>query len=226
MPEYFASIGEAIGSAMRHNARMAADLATAQHLADQPAPVSPVPARGLAEPAEWTDGHPLMETIAAAVRERCHTEGTSTVRDDPRNIAAAATAAVRQHSDVQPDPDDAAICEALHVLLARVQRHALVEGEGPLLRQHVEHVLADRDRLAARVATLEHVAAGNKRHVQIIAPELEQAEAALARVRAECDAIDSERDGLEVEEFGDGMADAAARIRAALDGPTDTTPEA
>lgn len=43
------------------------------------------------------------------------------------------------------------------------------------------------DTLYRRIATLEHVAAGNKRHVQTIAPELERAEAALARARALAD---------------------------------------
>jgi hypothetical protein len=41
--------------------------------------------------------------------------------------------------------------------------------------------LADAQR---RITTLEHVAKGNKRHVQQIVPELERAEAALDRVRA------------------------------------------
>ena len=41
--------------------------------------------------------------------------------------------------------------------------------------------LADYDK---RVQTLEHVAAGNKRHVQLIVPDLERAEATIARVRA------------------------------------------
>lgn len=40
------------------------------------------------------------------------------------------------------------------------------------------------DQLYARIETLEHVAAGNKRHVQLLMPELEKAEAALARIRA------------------------------------------
>jgi hypothetical protein len=40
------------------------------------------------------------------------------------------------------------------------------------------------DALYARIETLEHVAAGNKRHVQLIVPDLERAEATLARVRA------------------------------------------
>ena len=50
MPEHFALIGEAIGSATWHNARMAADLAAAQRLAEQPVPAQAVPAGG--HPAE------------------------------------------------------------------------------------------------------------------------------------------------------------------------------
>ncbi|MFD4596781.1 hypothetical protein ACFWPQ_01985 [Streptomyces sp. NPDC058464] len=45
-------------------------------------------------PADWIDGHPQLEAIAAAVWEQCRTEGTSLVVDDPRNIAVAALAAV------------------------------------------------------------------------------------------------------------------------------------
>ncbi|MEV8523187.1 hypothetical protein AB0451_03365 [Streptomyces sp. NPDC052000] len=40
------------------------------------------------------------------------------------------------------------------------------------------------EELRARIVTLEHVAAGNKRHVQLIVPDLERAEATLDRVRA------------------------------------------
>ncbi|MCG0061686.1 hypothetical protein L0F81_00030 [Streptomyces tricolor] len=54
--------------------------------------VSPPPSRA-AVPADWIDGHPQLEAIAAAVWEHCRTEGTSIVADDPRNIAVAALAA-------------------------------------------------------------------------------------------------------------------------------------
>ncbi|WP_405718096.1 hypothetical protein [Streptomyces sp. NBC_00046] len=47
-------------------------------------------------PAVWIDGDLLMEAIAAAVWEQCHTEPSSTVVDDPRNIAAVAAAVARQ----------------------------------------------------------------------------------------------------------------------------------
>ncbi|MGW0537836.1 hypothetical protein [Streptomyces sp. NPDC003032] len=39
------------------------------------------------------------------------------------------------------------------------------------------------DALYRRVETLEHVAAGNKRHVQLVVPDLQRAEAAIERVR-------------------------------------------
>ncbi|MEU0691951.1 hypothetical protein ABZ350_34280, partial [Streptomyces uncialis] len=62
------------------------------------------------------------------------------------------------------------------------------------------------DALYARIRTLERVAAGNKRHVQTIVPELEHAQDALDRVRRLCtltidasvrrDAIDQARDTL------------------------------
>ncbi|MEU9792915.1 hypothetical protein AB0E27_20195 [Streptomyces sparsogenes] len=48
-----------------------------------------------AEPPTWIDGDPLMEAIAAAIWERCRTEGTSLVVDDPRTIAAVAAYAIR-----------------------------------------------------------------------------------------------------------------------------------
>lgn len=44
----------------------------------------------------WQDGDPLMEAIAAAVYEHCEVQrGSGLVIDDPRNIAAAATAGIR-----------------------------------------------------------------------------------------------------------------------------------
>ncbi|WP_199572695.1 hypothetical protein [Streptomyces murinus] len=59
--------------------------------------------------AVWIDGDPLMEAIAAAVWEHCRTEGTSTVADDPRNIAAVVAAVV------SPPPSRAAEEVAKHV---------------------------------------------------------------------------------------------------------------
>ena len=52
-------------------------------------------------------------------------------------------------------------------------------------RPSINEINSDQlDELYRRIETLEHVAAGNKRHVQLIVPELEKAEVALERVRA------------------------------------------
>ncbi|MFM9629407.1 hypothetical protein ACKI10_17490 [Streptomyces galilaeus] len=48
----------------------------------------------IAAPTDWIDGHPQMETIAAAVWERCEHHDSGLIIDDPRNIAVAALAAV------------------------------------------------------------------------------------------------------------------------------------
>jgi hypothetical protein len=63
-------------------------LATLLRPAAASAPVSPAP-------ADWIDGHPQLEAIAAAVWERCgRSDSGGCVEDDPRNIAVAALAAV------------------------------------------------------------------------------------------------------------------------------------
>lgn len=63
--------------------------------AEPAAVAAPPPATRAAEDAAWIDGDPLMETIAAAVYERCQTGDGGIVHDDPRNIAAAAAAGAR-----------------------------------------------------------------------------------------------------------------------------------
>ncbi|MFL4904644.1 hypothetical protein ACJ6WF_16020 [Streptomyces sp. MMS24-I2-30] len=54
-----------------------------------------------------------------------------------------------------------------------------------MTERHTADTITDDalDALYRRIETLEHVAAGNKRHVQLIVPELERAEAAIERVR-------------------------------------------
>lgn len=48
----------------------------------------------------------------------------------------------------------------------------------------LDHLTSDAlDQLYDRIATLEAVAAGNKRHVQLIVPDLERAEAIVARIQ-------------------------------------------
>jgi len=66
------------------------------------------------------------------------------------------------------------------------------------------------DELYRRIETLEAVAAGNKRHVQLIVPDLQRAEAALDRVRAVADRIEAGAP------WTANHHDTAARIRAAL----------
>ncbi|MEU7044965.1 hypothetical protein AB0A77_28455 [Streptomyces varsoviensis] len=55
--------------------------------------------------------------------------------------------------------DDYEFREALGVLLSQAARGVLTTAEGPLLRSHVEHLIRDRDQLAARITTLERVQA-------------------------------------------------------------------
>lgn len=81
--------------------------------------------------------------------------------------------------------------------------------------------LAVRDRemeqLRARIVTLEHVAAGNKRHVQLIVPDLERAAATVERVRSECDRLEAAVHANPTSPDFDGAYLAAIRhIRAAL----------
>ncbi|NUP16603.1 MAG: hypothetical protein HOZ81_10940 [Streptomyces sp.] len=68
--------------------------------------------------------------------------------------------------------------ESLLVLLTRLQRgRTLTEDETRTLRHHVETEIREAD-------TARSVAAGNKRHVQVMYGELTQAQAAIERVRA------------------------------------------
>jgi hypothetical protein len=67
--------------------------------------------------------------------------------------------------------------DQLGVLLSRAGRGVLTTDEAALLRQHVEAEMRDVD-------TARAVAAGNKRHVQVMYGELTAAQAAIERVRA------------------------------------------
>lgn len=74
--------------------------------------------------------------------------------------------------------------EALLVLLTRLQRgRALTADEAGTLRHHVETEIREAD-------TARSVAAGNKRHVQVMYAELTAAQAAIERVRALADCWD------------------------------------
>ncbi|MBL1107373.1 hypothetical protein JK361_22665 [Streptomyces sp. 5-8] len=68
--------------------------------------------------------------------------------------------------------------ESLLVLVTRVQHgRTLTEDEARTLRQHVETEMREAE-------TARAVAAGNRRHVQLLYAELTEAQAAVARVRA------------------------------------------
>lgn len=62
--------------------------------------------------------------------------------------------------EAQPDAAGYEFREALLVLLSRAARGVLTDDEGPLLRQHVEHLLGDRDQLAASLVRVRAVAEG------------------------------------------------------------------
>jgi hypothetical protein len=96
-------------------------------------------------------------------------------------------------------------------------------------RRKAEEIERDRDRLAARVETLTHVARSNKRHAGIATDEAEtqrrraeQAEAAVHRVRAECADLDREL-GYLAPVAREAQRATTDRIRAALN---DTPPDA
>ncbi|RSO40139.1 hypothetical protein DMH15_16090 [Streptomyces sp. WAC 06725] len=94
------------------------------------------------------------------------------------------------------------------MLLSRAARGVLTPDEGPLLRQHVEHLLRDRDQLAARVTTLKHVARSNRDHHHSAARALE-------RVQALADRLDADARSI----APDAVHPVAAHIRAALNAP-------
>ncbi|MEU8756249.1 hypothetical protein AB0C88_37755 [Streptomyces chartreusis] len=77
----------------------AADLISPENWARHE-PAAPVPpatrATNQAAPADWIDGHPHLEAIAAAMWEQCgRSEHGGCIDDDPRNIAVAALSAMQ-----------------------------------------------------------------------------------------------------------------------------------
>lgn len=109
--------------------------------------------------------------------------------------------------------------ESLLVLLTRLQRgRALSETEAGTLRQHVETEIREAD-------TARSVAAGNKRHVQSLVPELEQAQAAIERVRAlpEDPLGGHAPQGAGQESYVRGWSFAIHAVHEAIDGTEPTT---
>ncbi|AWT42596.1 MULTISPECIES: hypothetical protein [Streptomyces] len=92
------------------------------HWADEPPTAADAVLAG--QPTEprpaWVDGDPLMEALASAVWEHCHTEqAPALVVDDPRNIAAAAATVARS---AQP-ADRADLRDRIAAALAREDAH-------------------------------------------------------------------------------------------------------
>lgn len=186
MPEQFASIGEAIASAMAHNIRLAADLTAAQHLAEQPAPDGPVS----------TDGTNICPT--------CHVTGVWP--GAPLHSWTCPDRPTSPPPEVRGEDSDHEFRDALLVLLSRAARGVLTPDEGPLLRQHVEHLLRRLDQTTAGRATWkakgeemerdrdrwQQRARKADRATNLLADShrrAERAEAALARVRDRCQAV-------------------------------------
>lgn len=114
------------------------------HVADQPAP------------AVWIDGHPQLEAIAAAVWERCRTEGTSVVVDDPRNIAVAALAAVLPATTNHDTDTNAALREAANRMSRKAT--ALTEDLHDLAHFVAKDRLREAEILDREAAELRRVA--------------------------------------------------------------------
>ncbi|MEU9921905.1 hypothetical protein AB0H51_11510 [Streptomyces griseoluteus] len=85
---------------------------------------------------------------------------------------------VRPASAADEDAVRTARRQSLHNLLARLERslYGPIAHEVALLRQHVEAEIREAN-------TAREVARGNLRHVQVLVPELELAQAAIERVR-------------------------------------------
>lgn len=97
--------------------------------------------------------------------------------------------------------------ESLLVLLSRADRGVLSSAEGRMIREHVEHEM--REAYTARA-----VAAGNKRHVQVMYAELEQANEAARRALEQRQEMAEERHALqEQRDTADQVRSEAQRDR-------------
>jgi hypothetical protein len=106
--------------------------------------------------------------------------------------------------------------ESLLVLLTRLQRgRNLSQAEADTLRQHVETEIREAD-------TARAVARSNLRHVQLLVPELEQAQAAIERVRAVVTRA-AQTTAAGISDHDIGRYDMAVAVLAALDGTEQPT---
>ncbi|ELP64164.1 hypothetical protein PV735_05435 [Streptomyces turgidiscabies] len=109
---------------------------------------------------------------------------------------------------------------SLLVLLTRLQRGgSLPEDEARTLRHHVETEMREAD-------TARAVAAGNLRHVKALVPELEQAQAAIGRVRAIKKAPSRSAHNTLANAQDEGWDQALDAVHAALDDQVTSAAEA
>ncbi|MEU7381529.1 hypothetical protein AB0A91_16305 [Streptomyces sp. NPDC042207] len=190
---------------------------------EKPQPVDPWRVLGAWAPAAPCEQHPNAPVIGGICG------GCTQYPADMRPAPAADEDALRTTRR-----------DSLLVLLSRAGRGVLKPDEGALLRQHVEAEIRDAD-------TARAVAAGNKRHVRMLVPEidrltaeledaeqradgfrteLEQAQAAIERVRAAiADRPVLLVDGQPASHYEAGLSDAFLVVTRALDGtehPTTT----
>ncbi|WP_407553103.1 hypothetical protein QOM21_23980 [Streptomyces sp. Pv4-95] len=91
--------------------------------------------------------------VALATQVGRLADAMPTPTDDAPTTGSDAPCADAPTAEAQPGPDYE-FRDAIGVLVSRAARGVLTADEGPLLRQHVEHLLSDRDRLAAMVEAL------------------------------------------------------------------------
>ncbi|MFE3169309.1 hypothetical protein [Streptomyces sp. NPDC059224] len=138
---------------------------------------------------ESEDPTPWLDTAAApATEEQLSVKRIShpLILSDEQLQAAQERAALADQA-ADEDTQRAVRRDSLRILLGRAQRVGLTWDEGDLLRQHTEAEIREAD-------TAREVAAGNKRHVQLIVPELERTEARRAEEERLRLALAKERD--------------------------------
>ena len=118
-----------------------------------------------------------------------------------QTVAVHPVNAVKAPPATDEDAQRTARRESLLNLLGRAQRTGLTCEEGDLLRGHVETEIREAD-------TAQEVARGNLRHVQLLVPELEQANEAARRALEQRQQMAEERFAIQEQR------DTADRVRA------------
>lgn len=148
-------------------------LAVARAVLDRPEPAEPAPAD---EDRRQRYARAIWESTGLQPWE----EAPHIWREDTEEEAAAVMAvADAETAQLRQQLADAQTRAAQADELSRIAHQCSNDAEAAR-----QAAVQRAERAEARARTLEHVARGNKRHVQHLVPELERAEAALDRVRA------------------------------------------